>query len=118
MYLFAFVYFIGPIVSVFLTNDITVPIVWSVIASVSANYVYYWHLKDLLLKVKTRAGLDHMARMRGLADEGGVQPYVFWLVAASLLLKIGVFFAVLGEPPFEEDLPLPNEEEMEGRQTF
>ncbi len=118
MYLFAFVYFIGPIVSVFLTNDVTVPIVWSVIASMSANYVYYRHLQDLLLKMKTRAGLDHVARMLKLADEGGIQPYVSWLVAVSLLLKIVVFFAWLGDPPFEEDLPLPNEEEMEGRRTF
>ena len=122
MYLFAFVYFIGPIVSVFLTSDITVPIVWSIIASASANYVYYWHLRDLLLKVKARTGLDHVARMRQLTDEGGVQPYVFWLVAASLLLKIGVFFAVLGEPPLEEGFPLPDGEpggeEMEGRRMI
>lgn len=118
MYLFAFVYFIGPIVSVFLTNDVTVPIVWSFIASASANYVYYWHLKDLLLKVKTRVGLDHVARLRELADAGGVQTYVSWLIVASFLLKVGVFFAVLGEPPVDEDLPLPNGEEMEGRKTF
>ncbi len=118
MYLFAFVYFIGPIVSVFFTNDITVPIVWSFIAGVSANYVYYRHLQDLLLKVKARAGLDHVARLRELADAGGVQPYVSWLVIASFLLKIGVFFAVLGEPPIDEDLPLPSGQEMEGRRTF
>ena len=122
MYLFAFVYFIGPIVSVFLTNDISVPIVWSIIASGSANYVYYWHLRDLVLKVKARVGLDHVARMRQLTDGGGVQPYVFWLVAASLLLKAGVFFAVLGEPPLEEGLPFPDGEpggeEMEGRRML
>ena len=122
MYLFALVYFIGPILSVFLTNDITVPIVWSIIASASANYVYYWHLRDLLQKVKARVGLDHVARMREMADQGGVQSYVFWLVAASLLLKIGVFFAVLGEPPLEEEFPVPDEgpggEEMEGRRMF
>lgn len=122
MYLFAFVYFIGPIGSVFLTNDISVPIVWSVIASASANYVYYWHLKDLVLKVKARVGLDHVARMRQLTDGGGVQPYVFWLVAASLVLKAGVFFAVLGEPPLDEELPLPDGEpggeEMEGRRMI
>ena len=44
----------APSVPFFLTNDISVPIVWSVIASASANYVYYWHLKDLVLKVKAR----------------------------------------------------------------
>ena len=122
MYLFAFVYFIGPIVSVFVTSDITVPIVWSIIASASANYVYYWHVKDLLQKVKARTGLDHVARVRQLTDEGGVQLYVFWLVAASFLLKIGVFFAVLGEPLLEEEFPLPDGEpggeDVEGRRMF
>ncbi len=105
MYLFALVYFIGPLVSVFLTGDITVPIVWSVIASASANYVYYWHLKDLFLKVKQQAGAAPAARRRELADAGGVQPYVVWLVAASFLLKIGFLFAILGEPPLDGDLP-------------
>ena len=122
MYLFAFVYFIGPIVSVFITSDITVPIVWSIIASASANYVYYWHLRDLLLKAKARTGLDHATRMRQLMDEGGVQSYVFWLVAASFLLKIGVFFAVLGDAPLEDEFPLPDGEsggeETEGRRMF
>jgi len=122
MYMFAFVYFIGPIVSVFITGDISVPIVWSIIASASANYVYYWHLRDLLLKVKARTGLDHTARMRQLTEEGGIQPYVLWLVAASFLLKIGIFFAVFGETPPEEDFPLPGGEpggeEMEGRRMI
>ena len=125
MYLFAFVYFIGPIVSVFITSDITVPIVWSIIASASANYVYYWHLRDLLLRVKARTGLDHAARMRQLTDEGGVQPYVLWLVAASFLLKVGVFLALFGETPPEEDFPFPDGEngepggeEMEGRRMI
>ena len=125
MYLFAFVYFVGPIASVFLTGDITVPVVWSIIASASANYVYYWHLRDLLQRVKARTGLDHAARMRQLIDEGGVQLYVFWLVAASLLLKIGVFFALFGEAPLEDEFPVPGGEngepggeEMEGRRMF
>ncbi len=118
MYLFAFLYFIGPIISVFLTNDITVPVVWSIIAGSSANYVYYWHVRDLVLKMKARVGLDHEARLRQLADEGGAQAYVLWLVAASVLLKIGVFFALFGEPPLEEELPLPDGEDVEGRRTF
>ncbi len=110
MYLFALVYLVGPIISVFVTADITVPIVWSVIAGTSANYVYYWHLKDIFLKVKAQAGPDPAARMRELADAGGAQPYVLWLVAASLLLKIGFFVAMMGEPSLEQqDFPLPRE---------
>ncbi len=109
MYLFALVYLIGPIVSVFLTGDITVPVVWSVIASVSANYVYYWHVKDLFIKVTHQAGPNAEARKHGLADVGGVQPYVLWLVAASFLLKFAFFIAMMGEPPLEDDLPLPSD---------
>ncbi len=107
MYLFALVYLIGPIVSIALTGDFTVPVVWSVIGSASANYVYYWHLKDLFIKIKQQAGANSVACKQGMADAGGVQPYVLWLVAASILLKIVVFTGMLGEPPLEEDLPLP-----------
>ena len=109
MYLFALVYLIGPVVSVFLTGDITVPVVWSVIGSASANYVYHWHLKDLFLKIKHRAGDNPAARRQELADAGGVQTYVLWLVAASILLKIGVFAGMLGEAPLEDDLPMPSD---------
>lgn len=118
MYLFALVYFFGPLVSVFLTKDLSVPIVWSIIAGASANYIYYWHLKDILLRVKKRAALDHTARLRELAEEGGIQPYVLWLVAASFLLKLGVLFALLGEPPLEEEFPLPDAEGPGDRQAF
>jgi len=119
MYLFALVYLIGPVISVYLTGDVTVPLVWSVIASTSANYVYYWHLKDIFIRVKQRTGMSPGARRRELADAGGVQPYVLWLVAASVLLKIVVIVVMMGGPPLESELPLPQEEEGAGsRQVF
>lgn len=105
MYLFALVYLIGPLVSVSITGDITVPVVWSIIGSASANYVYYWHLKDLFIKIRRQAGTNDAARARALADAGGVQPYVSWLVAAALVLKIGIMITMLGEAPLEDNLP-------------
>ena len=119
MYLFALVYFFGPLVSVFLTNDVSVSIVWSVIAGASANYLYYWHLKDIVLKAKKRAALDPAARLRELAEEGGIQPYVLWLVVALILLKIGVLYALLDDLPLQDEaVPLPDAEEQGDRRAF
>ncbi len=116
MYLFALVYLIGPFVSFLLTGDISVPIVWSIIGSASANYVYCWHLKELFKKVKHQAWADPAARQRELADAGGVQPYVLWLVAASILLKIWVV-VMLGEPLPEDEIPAASDGTGD-RQTF
>lgn len=119
MYLFALVYFFGPLVSVFLTSDVSVSIVWSVIAGASANYLYYWHLKDIVLRVKKRAALDQAARLRELAEEGGIQPYVLWLVVALTLLKIGVLYALLDDLPLQDEaVPLPDAEEQGDRRVF
>ncbi len=117
MYLFALVYLIGPFISIYLTGDITVPIVWSVIAGMSANYVYYWHLKDIFVKVKHQSGANPAARTRGLADAGGVQTYVVLLVIASILLKIFFLFEMMGDPPLDDDFPVPRNEN-EGRQLL
>lgn len=145
MYLFALVYLIGPIIAYhFIGGITTVPVVpspaepaslqdyltwlvwtlvpgmsWSVIASMSANYLYYWHLKEILIRVKMRTGMSPDDRLRKLADGGGVQPYVLWLVAASILLRIGFFIAMIGNPPLDVEPPLPEEEEGAGsRQVF
>ena len=119
MYLFALVYFFGPLVSVFLTSDVSVSIVWSVIAGASSNYLYYWHLKDIVLRVKKRAALDQAARLRELAEEGGIQPYVLWLVVALTLLKIGVLYALLDDLPLQDEaVPLPDAEEQGDRRVF
>ncbi len=118
MYLFALVYLIGPVISVFLTGDITVPVVWSIIASVSANYVYYWHLKDIFIRVKQRMGVSPENRQRELADAGGVQPYVLWLVVASILLKVVVFMAMMGDVPLDSEPSLPEEDGTGSRQLL
>jgi hypothetical protein len=95
MYVYAFIYAVGPIVSAYLTQDFTVGIVWRIIAGASANYIYYWHVKEQLEEIRRMAGLDVTARERLLRDRGGVQPYVIWLGVALHLILLGALMGVL-----------------------
>jgi hypothetical protein len=105
MYMYALIYAIGPVVSTFLTGDVTVGVVWRVIAGASGNYIYYWHLKDQIQKVNAHPGLDRQARGRILQEEGGVQTYVLWLGLVLHLLMFGVLVALLEQGPPEEGMP-------------
>ena len=58
MYLYAAVYAIGPMVSTYLTGDMTSGIVWSVVAGATANYVYYWHCRENIAAIKQQAWND------------------------------------------------------------
>jgi len=105
MYMYALIFAIGPVVSTFLTGDVTIGIVWRVFAGAIGNYIYYWHLKDRLQKVNAHPGMDRPARGRVLQEEGGVQPYVLWLGVVLHLLMFGVLVALLEQGPPEEALP-------------
>ncbi len=114
MYMFAFVYAVGPVISAFAFGDWSVGIVWQIGAGVSANYLYYWHVKDSVEKVRKSPELDAEAQLRTLHDDGGVQPYVLWLGAALHLFKVGLILALmdqglpvgeLGEQPLPTDRP-------------
>jgi len=109
MYMYAFIYFIGPAASWMLTGDFSVGIVWKIMAGVSANYIYFWHLKDHLAKITSQQGLDHMARLRLMGENGGVQPYVIWLGLALTLLWMGIVIAIIEQGPPEGD-PFPETE--------
>lgn len=91
MYLFAALYAVGPFLALYLTGIPTVGVVWKVIAAVSANYLYFWHTKEHLGKVKTQDIVDQESREKFLKEEGGVQPYVIWL--GALLMLFGVLFS-------------------------
>lgn len=100
MYLYALIYAVGPVVSAYLTGDFTVGIVWRIIAGVSANYLYYWHVKDHLARVREKGALDRASRGQLLQDLGGIQPYVIWLgVLLHLLLLALVVGLILEGPP-------------------
>jgi hypothetical protein len=106
MYVYAFIYAVGPILSAYLTQDFTVGIVWRIIAGASANYIYYWHVKEQLEEIRRQAGLDVAARERLLQDRGGVQPYVIWLGVALHLILLGALMGILlGGPDRDRSIP-------------
>ena len=51
-YLYALIYALGPVLSAYLTGDLTVGFVWRVMAGGSANYIYYWHIKEHLTEIR------------------------------------------------------------------
>ena len=91
MYLHAFVYAVGPMVSTYVTGDLTVGIIWSVMAGATANYLYYWHGREQIGAIKKSVGMNHAAQESALKEAGGVQPYVIWV---GVLFYI-VFFVTL-----------------------
>jgi len=114
MYLYAAVYAVGPVLSAYVTGDFTVGIVWRIMAGVSANYIYYWHVKEHFAAIHQRQGLDNAARERMLRDLGGVQPYVIWVgVVLHLLVAAFVINALReGAPegglfPLDKMRPVP-----------
>jgi hypothetical protein len=62
MYLYAAVYAIGPVLSAYFTGDLTVGVVWRVMAGASANYIYYWHVREHVAAIKEKAGLGGRAQ--------------------------------------------------------
>jgi hypothetical protein len=109
LYLYALLYAVGPVLSVFITGDMTVGVVWRILAGASANYIYFWHVKDHLQKIRSRAKLDPNLQMRLVKDAGGIQPYVLWLGIALHLFMVGLIIAAIQQgtfegPPFDPDV--------------
>jgi hypothetical protein len=103
MYLYALVYAIGPVISAYLTGDLAVGIVWRIVAGGSANYIYFWHVKEHLAEIRRRASLERAARERLIADDGGVQPYVIWLGVALHVLLFAMLIAMILQGPSDQD---------------
>lgn len=97
MYLYAAVYAIGPVVSTYLTGDMTSGVVWSVVAGATANYVYYWHCREHIAAIKQHAWNDPAQQHIALKEEGGVQPYVIWVGVLFYLLFSLAMFKMLQE---------------------
>jgi hypothetical protein len=101
MYLYALIYALGPVLSAYLTGDLTVGFVWRLMAGVSGNYIYYWHIKEHIAEIRKGPPLGAGALDEQVRDRGGVQTYVLWL---GLVLYIMLFFIVVqvireGPPP-------------------
>jgi hypothetical protein len=106
MYMYAAVYAIGPVLSAYFTGDLTVGIVWRIMAGVSANYIYYWHVREHLANLRAKTGAGE-ALTRQLRDLGGVQPYVIWVGVALHVLMFAVLIKAIQEGPPEGGKILP-----------
>ena len=101
MYLYAFVYAVGPAISTFLTQDLMVGLVWSIMAAVSANYIYYWHVREQVAGIRKKPWLDRTAQERAIQEAGGVQPYVIGVGLVLYALFFAALFQAIQEGPPE-----------------
>jgi len=104
MYVYALVYALGPMISTYLTGDVTVGLVWSIMAGATANYVYYWHCREQIGALKKNAWTDPAKQDEALKEAGGVQSYVIWIgVALYVLFAITMTFKMLQDGPPDGD---------------
>jgi hypothetical protein len=94
MYLYAFVYAVGPVASFLITQDAGVVVVWSVVAALSADYLYYWHVRSAISELTKRWWLSREHQEQAVREAGGVQPYVIWVGVGLFLLSIGALYRV------------------------
>ena len=99
MYVYALIYAIGPAMAFYITQDLSADLIWRVIAGASANYIYFWHAKEQLAKIKGVRATGGEARQQMLGELGGVQPYVVWVGVGLLVLKIGLVVAMFKDGP-------------------
>jgi hypothetical protein len=104
MYVYALVYAVGPVVAFYFTQDLSADLVWRVMAGASANYIYFWHVKEHLAQLKPRLGFDNSRWEQSLRDAGGVQPYVIWVGVALLLVKVGLLVSLGLDGPSDRGL--------------
>ncbi|MFO0700642.1 MAG: DUF2628 domain-containing protein [Nitrospira sp.] len=105
MYLHAFVYAVGPMVSTYLTGDVSAGIVWSVMAGATANYLYYWHCWEHIGEMKRASRMDPAAQETAAKESGGVQPYVIWVGVVFYLIFLATLVKMIQEGPPDLDQP-------------
>jgi hypothetical protein len=105
MYLHAFVYAVGPMVSTYLTGDVSAGIIWSVMAGATANYLYYWHCREHIGEMKRTGRIDPAAQDTALKESGGVQPYVIWVGVVFYLIFLATLVKMVQEGPPDMDQP-------------
>ncbi len=103
MYLYAAVYAIGPMVSTYLTGEMTSGMVWSVVAGATANYVYYWHCREHIAAIKQKNWADHTKQHFAMKEAGGVQPYVVWVGVVFYALFFLTMFKMIQEGGLDSD---------------
>ena len=79
MYLYAAVYAVGPMISTFITGDMSIGIAWSIIAGATGNYIYYWHCREQIAEIKKKGWNNPAGQDQALKEAGGVQQYVIYV---------------------------------------
>jgi hypothetical protein len=106
MYVYAAVYALGPMISTYLTGDMTVGLIWSIMAGTTANYVYYWHCREKIGEIKANIRTDPAKQDEVLKESGGVQSYVIWIGVALYILFAATMLKMLQDgPPGGEQSP-------------
>jgi hypothetical protein len=100
MYLHAAVFLIGGLLPMFLGAGLVGAVIWNGFAAITANFLYYMHVKMNLVLIERRTATDTVLRDRLIADTGGIQPYVWWLGIALMALAIG--FGLIQAPAPKE----------------
>jgi hypothetical protein len=99
MYVYALVYALGPMISTYVTGDITVGLIWSIMAGATANYIYYWHCREKIGEIKQGSWSDPAKRDEVLKEAGGVQPYLIYVGIALYVLFILSMIKMVQEGP-------------------
>jgi hypothetical protein len=105
MYLYALVYAIGPMISTYLTGDMTVGIAWSMIAGATANYIYYWHCREQIAEIKKQGWNNPAGQDQAIKETGGVQPYVIYVGIAFYVLFILTMVKLIQEGELDGEQP-------------
>lgn len=103
MYLYAAVYAIGPMISTYLTGDMSSGIVWSIVAGATGNYVYYWHCREQIGAIRQRMWSNPEQKDAAIKEAGGVQPYVIYVGIAFYVLFVMTMIKMIQEGSLEQD---------------
>jgi hypothetical protein len=101
MYVYALVYAVGPMISTYLTGDMTVGLIWSIMAGATANYVYYWHCREQIGEIKKNTSIDPARQDEALKAAGGVQSYVIWIGVVLYILFAITMFKMVQDGPLD-----------------
>jgi hypothetical protein len=88
MYFHAAVFLVGGLVPMYLGAGLIGAVIWNCFAAISANFLYYMHVKLNLALIQQRVGADKPKRDALIADVGGIQPYVWWLGIGLMVMAI------------------------------
>ena len=103
MYVYALVYALGPMISTYLTGDITVGLIWSIMAGATANYIYYWHCREHIGQIKNGSWTEPAKQDEVLKEAGGVQPYIIYVGIALYVLFIFTTIKMVQDGPPDGD---------------